>query len=191
MAEGNIQVEAVEMGLTPKIAWQLQIFAGIITLGLGMLLVAHPTFATGTLCVILGLLVIVGGIFHFIRALDRDEQHRVWLGIVGLLGIVVGVVLIRHLDTARAFIGLLVGIVWIAQGVTALMVGVLGTAGRSRIWPILFGVISIVAGALVVSMPLNSTKVLAVLLGIWFLVMGILQLLAGLFLRHDLKKLNL
>ena len=32
-------------------------------------------------------------------------------------------------------------------------------------------------------------KVLAILLGIWFLVMGVLMVLGGLFIRSDLKKL--
>ena len=70
------------------------------------------------------------------------------------------------------------------------MCGILGTPGRSRVWPVIFGVISIAAGAVVVSMPLHSTKVLAVLLGIWFVVMGVLMVMGGLFLRSDLKKLN-
>ena len=52
----------------------------------------------------------------------------------------------------------------------------------------IFGVISIAAGAVVVSMPLHSTKVLAILLGVWFLVMGVLMILGGLFIRSDLKK---
>jgi uncharacterized membrane protein HdeD (DUF308 family) len=70
------------------------------------------------------------------------------------------------------------------------MAGILGAAGRSRAWPIIFGVISIIAGAVVVSVPLNSVHVIAVLIGIWFLIMGILEIISGLFLRSDLKKLS-
>ena len=186
----QIDNEAIVMGISPKIAWQLQLLAGIITLGLGAVLAFHPSFSLAVVCILLGISFLVGGIFHFVRLLDRDEPHRVWLGIAGLLEIVIGVVLIRHLDTAYAFIGLIVGLVWIVQGVVALMAGILGTPGRSRVWPVIFGVISIAAGAVVVSMPLHSTKVLAVLLGIWFIVMGVLIVMGGLFLRSDLKKLN-
>jgi len=186
----EIDNEAIVMGISPKIAWQLQLLAGIITLGLGAVLAFHPSFSLAVVCILLGISFLVGGIFHFVRLLDRDEPHRVWLGIAGLLEIVIGVVLIRHLDTAYAFIGLIVGLVWIVQGVVALMAGILGTPGRSRVWPVIFGVISIAAGAVVVSMPLHSTKVLAVLLGIWFVVMGVLMVMGGLFLRSDLKKLN-
>lgn len=189
----GIDEMAVEVGIAPKIAWQLQIFAGIVTVVLGAILVVHPTFSIGAVLALVGIALIIGGIFHFIRALDRDEVHRGWIGVVGLVEVVVGVIVIRHLfsDTAFALIGLLIGIAWVVQGVAALMAGILGTAGRSRAWPIIFGVISIAAGCVVISMPAHSVKVLAILLGIWFLVMGVLQLLGGFFLRSDLKKAGL
>ena len=180
--------DAVVMGIPPKVAWQLQLLAGMITVIVGIVLSFAPSASLNVICVIIGILFIIGGIFHFIRMLDSQEQHRAWLGIAGLLEVVIGVVLIRHLDLSKALIGLLIGLTWIVQGVVALLAGILGTEGRSRAWPIIFGVISIIAGAVVVSVPLNSVHVIAVLVGIWFLVIGILEIISGLFLRSDLKK---
>ena len=190
MDTDTYEEEAVVMGIPSKVAWQLQILAGVITVILGIILSFAPSASLNVICVIIGILFILGGIFHFVRMLDRDEQHRVWQGIAALLEVVIGVVLIRHLDLSKAAIGLLIGIAWIVQGVVALMAGILGAAGRSRAWPIIFGVISIIAGAVVVSVPLNSVHVIAVLIGIWFLIMGILEINSGLFLRSDLKKLS-
>jgi uncharacterized membrane protein HdeD (DUF308 family) len=180
----------VQYGISAKLGWQLQVFTGIVTLILGIILTAFPSTSLNVVCVIIGIMLIIGGIFHFIRLLDRDEPHRAWLGLAGLLEVVIGVVLIRHLGLSRALIGLLVGLVWIIQGIVAFLAGVMGTAGRSRAWPIIFGIISIAAGIVVVSVPANSVKVLAVLLGIWFIVMGILEIASGLFLRHDVKELS-
>jgi uncharacterized membrane protein HdeD (DUF308 family) len=75
------------------------------------------------LAVLLGVLMILSGIFHLIRVFDPGEPHRVWLGIAGLLFLVLGVVLIRHLHLTRALIGLLIGITWIVQGLAALIGG--------------------------------------------------------------------
>ena len=100
---------SVTFGLPGKLAWQLQLFVGVITLILGIILTAHPTTSLNVICVIIGLLLIVGGVFHFVRLLDGDEQHRAWLAIAGLLEVVIGVVMIRHLHLSRALIGLLVG----------------------------------------------------------------------------------
>ena len=177
-------------GIPPKFSWQLQLFVGFVTLVLGIVLSFHPTQSLNVIAIIIGILMIIGGIFHFIRALDHEEQHRAWLGIAGLVEVVIGVVLIRHLSLTRALIGLLVGVSWIIQGVVALMVGILGAEGRARVWQIIFGIISIAAGIVVVAVPENSVTVLATLLGIWFLIMGVLQIVNGLFLRSDLKKLS-
>jgi uncharacterized membrane protein HdeD (DUF308 family) len=113
--------------------------------------------------------------------------HRVWLGIAGLLFIVIGVVLIRHLHLTRSIIGLIIGITWIVQGLTALIGGISGGVREGRAWWITFGVVSLVAGIVVAATPASSLNVLAVLLGIWFAVMGIFEIIGGLLLRHALR----
>ncbi len=61
---------------------------------------------------------------------DNTEPHRVWLGIAGLLFIVIGVVLIRHLHLTIGIIGLIIGITWIVQGLVALIAGLSGGSVR-------------------------------------------------------------
>jgi uncharacterized membrane protein HdeD (DUF308 family) len=109
---------------------------------------------------------------------DPAEQHRVWLGIAGLLYVVIGVVLIRHLHLTVALIGLIVGLTWIIQGISALFGGVVGSR-EGRGWWALFGIVSLIGGIVVVSAPVSSVTVLAVLLGIWFIVMGLFQVIAA------------
>ena len=135
---------------------------------------------------LLGILMIFSGIFHLIRVFDPAEPHRVWLGIAGLLFIVIGVVLIRHLHLTRSLIGLIIGITWIVQGLAALIGGIAGGAREGRAWWIIFGVVSLIAGIVVASAPASSLNVLAVLLGIWFIIMGIFEIIGGLLLRHAL-----
>ena len=182
-----MSTDNIQMGIPTKIAWQLQLLAGVITLVLGIVLASHPSTSLNVIAVILGIVVIMGAIFHFIRMLDRDEQHRVWVGIAGLIELVVGVVLIRHLGLTRALIGLMIGISWIIQGVVALLAGVLGHPTRSRFWPIAFGVISIIAGGVVVAVPEHSVSVLMTIFGIWFVIMGGLEITLGLVVRHESK----
>ena len=146
----------------------------------------HPTGSLNVLAVLLGILMIFSGIFHLIRVFDPAEPHRVWLGIAGLLFIVIGVVLIRHLHLTRSLIGLIIGITWIVQGLAALIGGISGGAREGRAWWIIFGVVSLIAGIVVASAPASSLNVLAVLLGIWFIIMGIFEIIGGLLLRHAL-----
>jgi uncharacterized membrane protein HdeD (DUF308 family) len=140
------------------------------------------------IAVLLGILMIVSGMFHLIRVFDNREPHRVWLGIAGLLFIVLGVVLIRHLHITIGLIGLIIGIVWITQGVIALIAGLSGGSRQGRGWWIFFGLISLIAGIVVVSTPVSSVTVLAVLLGIWFMVMGVFEIIGAFVLRHMIAK---
>ena len=168
-------------------SWQATLILGALTLIIGLVVSFHPTGSLNVVAVLLGILMILSGIFHLIRMFDSNEVHRVWLGIAGLMFIVVGVVLIRHLDLSRALIGLVIGITWIVQGLTVLIGGMAGDVREGRAWWIVFGVVSVLAGIVVVSAPASSLNVLAVLLGIWFVVMGIFEIIGALMLRHELR----
>ncbi len=167
--------------------WWLTMVVGVLTLILGIIVSFHPTGSLNVLAVLLGVLMIFSGIFHLIRVFEPQEPHRVWLGIAGLLFIVIGVVLIRHLHLTRSLIGLIIGITWIVQGLTALIGGISGGSREGRAWWIIFGVVSLIAGIVVASAPASSLSALAVLLGIWFIIMGVFEIIGGLMLRHALR----
>jgi uncharacterized membrane protein HdeD (DUF308 family) len=171
-------------------SWQAALFLGVVTLILGLIVTFHPTTSLNVIAVLLGILSIVSGLFNLIRVFDPRERHRIWLGIAGLLFIVIGVILIRHLHLTRSIIGLVIGLTWIVQGLTALIGGISGGVREGRAWWIIFGVVSLIAGIVVVSAPASSLDVLAVLLGIWFIIMGIFEIIGGFLLRHALRNAN-
>jgi uncharacterized membrane protein HdeD (DUF308 family) len=184
----DTEVVVIQGGLPSKVVWQMELVVGLITLGLGIALAFHPSTSLNVISVFIGILLILGGFFHFIRALDHDEQHRTWIAVAGLLEVVIGVVMIRHLDLTKAAIGLLIGIVWIVQGVVGLMAAIMGGSKGQRGWVFVFGLISLVAGIVVVSVPSHSVNTLATLIGIWFIIMGLLEFSGGFVLRSELKK---
>ena len=168
-------------------SWLATLVLGVLTLILGIIVSFHPSGSLNVVAVLLGILMILSGIFHLIRIFDRDERHRIWAGIAGLLFIVIGVVLIRHLHLTVALIGLVIGITWVVQGLTALIGGLSGGVQEGKAWWIAFGVISVIAGIVVVSAPVTSVNALAVLLGIWFIIMGIFEIVAGFLLRRAIR----
>jgi len=168
-------------------AWQTGLVLGALTLILGLIVSFHPTGSLNVIAVLLGILMILSGIFHLVRVFDREELHRVWLGVAGLLFIVIGVILIRHLHLTRALIGLIIGITWIVQGLTALIGGISGGVREGRGWWIAFGVVSLIAGIVVVVAPASSLNVLAVLLGVWFVIMGVFEIIGAFILRRALR----
>src|SRR5215469_467065 len=185
MASGQDGTDPLPGVLTAS--WQAALLLGALTFILGLIVSLHPSNSVNVIAVLLGVLTILSGIFHLIRVFDPQEAHRVWLGIAGLLFIVIGVILIRHLHLTRAIIGLIIGITWIVQGLAALIGGISGGVREGRAWWIIFGVASIIAGIAVTAAPTSSLNVLATLLGIWFIVMGVFEIIGGLLLRHALR----
>ena len=165
-------------------SWLAAVVLGALTLILGLIVALHPSTSVNVIAVLLGILAILSGIFHLIRVFDPKEPHRIWLGIAGLLFIVIGVILIRHLHLTRAIIGLIIGITWIVQGLAALIGGISGGVREGRAWWIIFGAASVIAGIAVTVTPASSLNVLATLVGIWFMVMGVFEIIGGLLLRH-------
>jgi uncharacterized membrane protein HdeD (DUF308 family) len=168
-------------------SWLATLVLGVLTLILGIIVSFHPSGSLNVVAVLFGILMILSGIFHLVRIFDEDERHRVWTGVAGLLSIVIGVVLIRHLHLTVALVGLVVGITWIVQGLSALIGGIAGGDREGRAWWIAFGVISVIAGIVVVSAPVSSLSALALLLGIWFVIMGLFEIVAGVLLRHAIR----
>jgi len=163
--------------------WQTTLLLGVVTLVLGIVVTIHPSGSLNVIAVLVGILVIVSGLFHLVRVFDPAEPHRLWLTISALFLIVIGVVLIRHLHLTVALFGLLIGITWIVQGIAALA-GAVGGPREGSVWWGVFGAISLIAGIVVTASPVTSVTVLAVLLGIWFIIMGLVEVVAAFIIRH-------
>ena len=169
-------------------SWQATIVLGVITVTLGLIVTFYPSATVNAISVLFGLLLLASGLFHLIRVFGGNEAHRVWMGISGLLLIVIGVVMLRHLHLTVALIGLIIGITWIVQGVTALIVSFSGGAREGGGWWIFFGIFSLVGGIVITALPTESVKVLAVLIGIWFIIQGLFEIAGGLRIRQEARR---
>ena len=167
--------------------WRATLAVGVITVILGIIVTALPEQSLKVIAVLLGVLLLVSGLYHLVRVFGSGEQQRLWHGIAGLLFIASGVILIRHLSLTLAFIGLVIGFTWIVQGVSLVLAGASGRQGGSG-WTMVFGVVSVIAGIVVVASPISSVTVLAVLTGIWFIVMGLMEVFAALVVRRELGR---
>ena len=175
-------------GLAVATGWQVTLLLGIITFVLGLIVTLHPSTSLNVIAVLLGLLMIVAGLFHLFRVFGGGESHRVWQGIAGLLLVVIGVVLIRHLHLTVSLIGLIIGLSWIVQGVVALISALTGDSREGRGWWIFFGIVTLIGGIVITAWPVESVTAIAVLIGIWFMIQGLFEIVGGIMLRRAESK---
>ena len=102
------------------------VFVGVVTVILGLIIALHPSGSLNVIAVLIGVLLVISGIFYLVRAFDGSEPHQVWLGIAGLLLVVIGVILIRHLNLTVALVGLVIGVTWIVHGLASLAIAFSG-----------------------------------------------------------------
>jgi uncharacterized membrane protein HdeD (DUF308 family) len=171
-----------------KHSWKVALVEGIVWVVLGIVVTLHPSTSLNVICVLIGIMVLIGGVVRLVQSFSAAHDHRALTAIIGVFMITVGVLLIRHLHFSRLLVAVLVGLVFIVQGTLALLVGLSGEAREGRAWPIVMGLLSLAAGIVVIAVPENSLTVLAVLLGIWFIVLGVFTIIGAMLLRHVLNR---
>jgi uncharacterized membrane protein HdeD (DUF308 family) len=102
-----------------------------------------------------------------------------WLGlIVGLISLIGGIVLIAYPGPTLTVIALLVGIELLIGGVF-LIVGALGQPSGSRLGGVLGGSLAMIAGVIVLRHPSGSILVVALAVGLYLILAGVLRLVGA------------
>ncbi|HYB30545.1 MAG TPA: DUF308 domain-containing protein [Solirubrobacteraceae bacterium] len=162
--------------------WWLFVVIGIASLVAGVIIVLQPSKSLATLAVVAGIFLLLDGIIELIESLGHSVENRGLAAIIGLLGIVVGILLIRHPTHAVTAIGLLIGIWLIAAGVLRLLRAL--ALGALRFWGIVIALLEIAVGIAIVSAPHIGYTTLAIILGIWLIINGVGMTGLGLAIRR-------
>lgn len=169
MAEVRVEISDEDVVELARF-WWLTGLLGLFSLIAGVILVIKPSHSLATLAVVFGIFLLIDGISAVVSSFGRSEGNRALAAIVGLLGIIIGIILIRHPTHAVAAIGLLIGIWLVAAGVVRLAYVI-----ASGVRPLLgtaIALLEIVVGIAVVSDPHIGYATLAVLTGLWLIVNG-------------------
>ena len=180
---------------TPTVArdaWLLLALTGVLTLVLGIVVLVWPGPSILVAAVIFGIYLVVSGIAAVVHGLSLhvSTAHRVLLFISGALSLVLGLLAFRHFGQGFAFLllALWIGIGFIFQGVATTLTAVSHADLPGRAWNIFFGVISIVAGIVVVAWPFSSLVTLAFVSGIWLIIIGASQIVTAFVAHREFKK---
>lgn len=164
--------------------WRASFSVGLITVVLGLIVAFRPTESLTVVMVLFGLLLVLSGAYQVARAFASAERERVWHGVAAAGFIIAGLVMIRHIQFSLAVIGLVIGVTWVLQGTALLALSLLARPRPHAGWTAFFGVVSLIAGIVVMAAPAVSVATLASLVGAWFVVMGLLEMFGSLLLRH-------
>src|SRR4030095_5605022 len=157
-------------------AWGWVLFFGIVTVGLGIVVLVWPDKTIVVVAVLFGIQLVIAGIFRFVSALAIDDAPggtRALLALLGVLAFIVGIYALRHVNVTIAALALVLGIFWIVNGAIELFTAIGHRELPGRGWTIILSLLSIVAGIVVLAYPDISLVALAIVLGIWLVALGI------------------
>jgi len=160
----------------------------VLALLAGVAVLTWPGGSATVVAVIFGVYFLVRGAVRVIVGVfapGLTGGGRALSILIGLLLVVVGVFALKSPAGILELIGLLIGVMWIIDGVATV---VESGRGSSRGIAITLGVISIVAGVIVLFVPAAAIAVLVVLGGILLIVIGVAQITAAVSLGRLAKR---
>lgn len=109
----------------------------------------------------------------------REATWGWWLALlIGLVSIVAGVIVIARPSSSLKTLAVIFGIFVLIDGIIAL-VSALISHTESRGLIAVLGVISVIAGVLLIRHPLGGVRAVALVIGIWLIAAGVIRLVAA------------
>jgi uncharacterized membrane protein HdeD (DUF308 family) len=178
------QVVIRESGLFP---WWSLVVLGIVSVLLGIVVVAWPTATLKVMAALAGLWLLFGGLVRIFSAFvsGRGVGRQMLSGVVGVVLVIVGAACLRDLVRTVELLAVVVAVTWLLSGIAEVVMAADAKRGGSRVALLATGLISIMLGLAFLFVPRFSLGVLVLMTGLGFIVTGALQVAVGLQLRRS------
>ncbi len=171
--------------------WGLVLTYGLVTIGLGLVLVFWPEQTLKVLAILIGIQLIITGIFRLVLAVasrSADGSTRAIAGVFGALALVLGLLCLRSPLQTVLVIGMILGVWWLAAGVTDIVAAIRSHESHRRGWDIALGALSALAGGFLLVNPEVSLGVLVIVVSVWLFSYGFIAVVAAFVLRSEEKR---
>jgi uncharacterized membrane protein HdeD (DUF308 family) len=165
--------------------WKSAVVSGLLAVGLGVAIVAWPGISIVVAAIFFGACLLVSGIqqVFFAFSLHVSAGGRVLLFISGAASLILAIMAFRHLGDAVLLLAIWIGVGFIFRGVATTVSAISDPTLPGRGWNTFVGVISLIAGVVVLASPFDSIATLAFVVGIWLIVIGVMEVVAAIAIR--------
>ena len=174
--------------------WKFAMTGGALSAVLGGLILAWPGTSLLVASTLFGVYLLLSGFASVAMAFTLPESAgmRVMLFISGVLSVILAVLCFRNFGNPYPILllSIWIGVSFVVQGFAIAAVAISYKALPARCWYGVLGVLSVIAGVVVLVWPWDWILVLTFYAGIWLVVMGIVEIVWGLQMRNDSKTLR-
>ncbi|MFI6566834.1 HdeD family acid-resistance protein [Streptomyces sp. NPDC050534] len=168
-----------------KAAWQVVLLTGVASLILGVLVLVWPGASLFAAGVLFGLYLLCSGVFQLVAAFGthRTTSLRVLAFVSGALSIMLGLFCFRGPMQSILLLGLWIGIGWLIRGITQTLAALHDPSMPARGWQIFLGIVTFIAGIVLIDSPFRSVAVLTLVGGIWLVAVGVVEIVTAIRVR--------
>jgi uncharacterized membrane protein HdeD (DUF308 family) len=174
--------------------WKSMLAWGVLTLILGVVILVWPGISILAAATLFGVYLALSGIAQIVAAfaLDVSGGSRVLFFISGALSLVLAVFAFREFSHGSAIwlLAIWIGVAFIFQGTAETVVAISYSELPGRGWHIFLGILSVIAGIVVLAWPFDSILVLAIVTGAWLVVIGTCQIVWALMARKEVNSVE-
>jgi uncharacterized membrane protein HdeD (DUF308 family) len=172
--------------------WKSTLLSGILAVILGVLVLAWPGITIVVAAIFFGAYLLVTGFAQVIFAfsLHVSAGGRILLFISGAAALILAVLCFRSLENSILLLAIWVGVGFIFRGTATAVSAISDPTLPGRWWEIFIGVISLVAGVVVLASPFESIATLTFVIGIWLIVIGVFEVVSSFGIRKGGKDLS-
>jgi uncharacterized membrane protein HdeD (DUF308 family) len=174
--------------------WKSTLVSGILSLIVGGIVLAWPGISILAAAVAFGVYLLITGIAQVVFAfsLHVSAGSRILLFISGAASLILAVLSFRHFGQGYAvlLLAIWIGVGFIFRGVATTVSAISDPQLPGRAWSIFVGVISLLAGIVVIASPFDSIVTLALVVGIWFVVIGVFEIISSFGIRKASQPLD-
>jgi uncharacterized membrane protein HdeD (DUF308 family) len=177
-----------------KQLWKGTLGWGVLTIVLGAMVLAWPGPTILVASTVFGVYLLISGLaeLFFAFTLPRSAATRVMLFLTGALSLVLAILSFRHIGDAYAvlLLSLWIGTGFIFFGVSETAVAASEGDLPGRGWYVVLGLISVIAGGVVLVWPFDSIVVLTLVAGVSLVVLGLIRVVQAFQIRNDTKAIS-
>lgn len=163
--------------------WWVFLLQGVAGILLGLMLITDPGATLVVVVTFLGFYWLFTGIMALVRVFVDRSVPWFWSLLIGIIGILAGLVVLRH----PLFAALTVpAVIVIVLGIEALIMGVLDIIGGfsgGGLGSFFLGVINLVIGLLLLASPLTAALAVPLVFGVLLLIQGVALIILAFRIR--------
>jgi uncharacterized membrane protein HdeD (DUF308 family) len=158
--------------IQPSSIWWVFLLQGLAGILLGAMLLTAPGATLLVLTTFLGFYWLIMGVLALVRVFVDRSVPWIWSLLVGIVGILAGIFVLRHpllaaLTVPTALV-IILGVLGLVMGVFEIIGGMTGAGIGSFI----LGVINVLVGLLLLSSPVTAALAVPLVFGVLLLVQG-------------------